>query len=148
MRTRSLLAFAVLAAVALTVAGAAFSRTDSTPTLKGVVGPGYSIKLTKGGKKFESLKAGTYKFVISDRSNFHNFTVEREKPSKPKLEHHLTGTGFTGTKTVMYAQARQLELLLLQPRSADARRLQGHEVGTTARGRQQAAASATSGRCT
>ena len=101
MRTRSLLALAVLAAVALTVAGAAFSRTDSTPTLKGVVGPGYSIKLTKGGKKFESLKAGTYKFVISDRSNFHNFTVEREKPSKPKLEHHLTGTGCTGTKTVL-----------------------------------------------
>jgi hypothetical protein len=100
MRTRSLLAFGVLAAVALTVAGAAFSRTTSTPTLKGVVGPGYSIKLTKGGKKFESLKAGTYKFVISDRSNFHNFTVEREKPSKPKIEMHITGTGFMGTKTV------------------------------------------------
>jgi len=100
MRTRSLLALGVLAAVALTVAGAAFSRTTSTPTLKGVVGPGYSIKLTKGGKKFESLKAGTYKFVISDRSNFHNFTVEREKPSKPKIEMHITGTGFMGTKTV------------------------------------------------
>jgi plastocyanin len=99
MRTRSLLALAVLAAVALTVAGAAFSRTASTPTLKGVVGPGYSISLTKGGKKFTSLKAGTYKVVINDRSNFHNFTLEREKPSKPKLEHHLTGTGFTGTKT-------------------------------------------------
>ena len=100
MRTRSLLALGVLAAVALTVAGAAFSRTTSTPTLKGVVGPGYSIKLTKGGKKFESLKAGTYKFVISDRSNYHNFTVEREKPSKPKIEMHITGTGFMGTKTV------------------------------------------------
>ncbi|HSS81711.1 MAG TPA: hypothetical protein VLK24_11015 [Gaiellaceae bacterium] len=101
MRTRSLLALAVLATVALTVAGAAFSRTDSTPTLKGVVGPGYSITLTKGGKKFTSLKAGTYKLVITDRSNFHNFTLEREKPSKPKLEHHPTGTGFTGSKTVI-----------------------------------------------
>ena len=100
MRTRSLLALGVLAAVALTVAGAAFSRTDTTATLRGVVGPGYSIKLTKGGKKIASLKAGTYKFVISDRSTYHNFTVEREKPSKPKLEKHLTGTGFTGTKTV------------------------------------------------
>ena len=100
MRTRSLLALGVLAAVALTVAGAAFSRTTSTPTLKGVVGPGYSIKLTKGGKKITSLKAGTYKFVISDRSNYHNFTVEREKPSKPKIEMHITGTGFMGTKTV------------------------------------------------
>jgi plastocyanin len=100
MGKKSLPALAILAAVALTVAGAAFSQTSSTPTLKGVVGPGYSIKLTKGGKKIESLKAGTYKFVITDRSNFHNFTVEREKPSKPKIEMHLTGTGFMGTKTV------------------------------------------------
>jgi len=100
MGKKSLLALAILAAVALTAAGTALSRTSSTPMLKGVVGPGYSIKLTKGGKKIESLKAGTYKFVISDRSTYHNFTVEREKPSKPKLEKHLTGTAFTGTKTV------------------------------------------------
>ena len=100
MGKKSLLALAILTAVGLTVAGTAFSHTSSTPTLKGVVGPGYSIKLTKGGKKVESLKAGTYKFVITDRSTYHNFTVEREKPSKPKLEKHLTGTAFTGTKTV------------------------------------------------
>ena len=100
MGKKSLLALAILAAVVLTAAGAAFGHTSSTPTLKGVVGPGYSIKLTKGGKRVESLKAGTYTFVISDRSTYHNFTVEREKPSKPKIEMHLTGTGFTGTKIV------------------------------------------------
>jgi plastocyanin len=97
---KSLMALALLAVVALTAAGSAFSHNSSTPTLKGVVGPGYSIKLTKSGKKIQSLKAGTYKFVITDRSTYHNFTVEREKPSKPKLEKHLTGTAFTGTKTV------------------------------------------------
>ena len=100
MGKKSLLALAILAAVALTAVGAAFGHVSSTPTLKGVVGPGYSIKLTKGGKRVESLKAGTYTFVISDRSTYHNFTVEREKPSKPKIEMHLTGTGFTGTKIV------------------------------------------------
>ena len=100
MGKKSLLALAILATAALTAAGTAFSHTSSTPTLKGVVGPGYSIKLTKGGKKIGSLKAGTYKFVISDRSAYHNFTVEREKPSKPKIEMHLTGTGFMGSKTV------------------------------------------------
>ena len=100
MGKKSLLALAILAAVALTAAGTAFGHASSTPTLKGVVGPGYSIKLTKGGKRIESLKAGTYKFVITDRSTYHNFTVEREKPSKPKLEKHLTGTAFMGTKTV------------------------------------------------
>ena len=100
MRKKSLLALAILTAAALTAAGSAFSHTSSTPTLKGVVGPGYTIHLTKGGKKVTSLKAGTYKFVISDRSAYHNYTVEREKPSKPKVEKHITGTGFMGTKTV------------------------------------------------
>jgi plastocyanin len=98
---KALSILAVLAAAALVAAGTALSNGTSTPTLKGVVGPGYSIKLTKGGKKIESLKAGTYRFVISDKSNFHNFTVEREKPSKPKLEKRLTGTAFTGSKTVV-----------------------------------------------
>jgi plastocyanin len=101
MPRKALLALAVLAATALAVAGAAFSRTTSTPTLKGVVGPGYTIKLTKGGKKIKSLKAGKYKFVVSDKSSFHNFTVEREKPSKPTIEKHVTGTGFTGKKTMV-----------------------------------------------
>ena len=100
MRKKSLLVLAILTAAALAAAGSPFSHTSSTQTLKGVVGPGYTIHLTKGGKKVTSLKAGTYKFVISDRSAYHNYTVEREKPSKPKVEKHLTGTGFMGTKTV------------------------------------------------
>jgi plastocyanin len=98
MKTLSIIA--VLTAAALSVAGAAFSSSTSTPTLKGVVGPGYSVSLTKGGKKVASLKAGTYKIVVSDKSSFHNSVLEREKPSTPKLEKHITGTGFIGAKTV------------------------------------------------
>jgi plastocyanin len=101
MPRKPLIALAALAVTALVAAGAAFSRTTSTPTLKGVVGPGYSIKLTKGGKRVKSLKAGKYKFVISDKSSIHNFTVEREHPSKPKIEKHLTSTPFMGSKTVV-----------------------------------------------
>jgi hypothetical protein len=101
MPSKSLIALALLAVTVLVAAGAAFSRTTSTPTLKGVVGPGYSIKLTKGGKRVKSLKAGKYKFVISDKSSIHNFTVEREHPSKPKIEKHLTSTPFMGSKTVV-----------------------------------------------
>ena len=101
MSRKPLIALAALAVTALVAAGAAFSRTTSTPTLKGVVGPGYSIKLTKGGKRVKSLKAGKYKFVISDKSSIHNFTVEREHPSKPKIEKHLTSTPFMGSKTVV-----------------------------------------------
>ena len=106
MPRKPFLALAVLTAIALTVAGAAFSRSTATPTLKGVVGPGYSVKLTKGGKRVKSLKAGKYRFVITDKSTFHNFTVEREKPSKPKLEKHITSTAFKGSKTIVMTLKR------------------------------------------
>jgi len=91
---------AVLVA-ALAVAGAALSSGSSMPTLKGVTGPGYSVSLTKGGKKVKTLKAGKYKIVVSDKSTFHSSVLEREKPDKPKLEKDITGVGFTGTKTVV-----------------------------------------------
>ena len=87
---------------ALIVAGAAFSRSSATPTLKGVVGPGYTISLTKGGKKVKTLKAGKYKIVVTDKATIHNFTLEREKPSKPHFEKLITGTSFKGTKTLVW----------------------------------------------
>ena len=89
----------VLAVATLVLAGAALSRGAKAPTLKGIVGPGYSIKLTKNGVKVASLKAGYYRFVIADRSSFHNFTIEREKPVK--IEKHLTTTAFMGTKGML-----------------------------------------------
>jgi hypothetical protein len=102
MNSKAAAVLAIVMAVALALAGAAFSRSSSTPTLKGVVGPGYSIKLTKGGKKVKTLKAGKYKIVISDKSDFHNFTLEREHPSKPHMEKLLTATTFTGSKTIVW----------------------------------------------
>jgi len=98
---KALSIIAVLVAAALAVAGAAFSSGTSTPTLKGVVGPGYSVSLTKSGKKVKTLRAGKYKVVVSDKSNFHNSVLEREKPESPKVEKDITGTGFTGSKTVV-----------------------------------------------
>ena len=95
-----LLAAALVAA--LVYAATAFSSSTSTPTLKGVVGPGYTISLKKGGKKVKTLKAGKYRIVVSDKSSFHNFTLEREKPSKPKLEKLITSTSATTTKTVVW----------------------------------------------
>ena len=101
MNTKYAAILAVCIAAALVAAGGAFSQGTSTPTLKGVVGPGFTISLKKGGKKVKTLKAGRYKFVISDKSNFHNFTVEREHPFSPKIEKHITSTPFTGTKTLV-----------------------------------------------
>jgi Cupredoxin-like domain len=51
----------------------------ATPTLNGTDGPGFTITLKQGGAKVTKLKAGTYLFKISDKSNIHNF--------------HLTGPG-------------------------------------------------------
>ena len=101
MRKKAIAIIAASLAAALVLAGTALSRVASTPTLKGVVGPGFTISLKKAGKsvKGKTLKAGTYKLVISDKSDFHNFTLEREKPRKPHFEFHITKTGFTGSKT-------------------------------------------------
>ena len=101
MRKRSIAIIAGCLVAGLVLAGTAFSRATSTPTLKGVVGPGFTISLKKAGKsvKGKTLKAGIYKIVVGDKSNFHNFTLEREKPKMEKL---ITATGFTGTKTVIW----------------------------------------------
>jgi plastocyanin len=96
--SRRLLVAVAAVPTALAVAGAAFSQARSIPTLKGTVGPGYTVKLTKGGVKVKTLKAGKYKFAISDKASIHNFTLEQKTGGK--FEKTLTGTGFTGPKTV------------------------------------------------
>ena len=93
-----------LVALTAIVAALAISTTASgaTPTLVGVDGPGFTITLTKGGKKVTKLTHGTYVFKISDKSGIHNFTLEREKPSKPHMEKVVTATGFAGSKTLVW----------------------------------------------
>jgi plastocyanin len=103
MSRRFLVALAAIAA-ALAVAGTALSQGQSTPKLVGTVGPGFTIKLTKAGFKVKTLKAGTYRFAVTDKSSLHNFTLERETGGK--FEKRLTGTGFTGAKTVLVALKR------------------------------------------
>jgi plastocyanin len=95
MMRRMLLPLAT-AMLAFALAAGAFARPAAT-TLKGTVGPGFTINLTSGGKKVKTLKPGTYKFVIADKGSIHNFVLEQEKGGK--FEKALTGVGFTGTKT-------------------------------------------------
>ncbi len=99
MSRKALAAFVVLVAAMLVVAGSALGRTSKTPTLKGVVGPGYTISLTMNGKKVKSLKAGKYKFAITDKSTLHNFKVEWEKGGH--FEKQITTSPFMGSKTVV-----------------------------------------------
>ena len=75
--------------------GVAAPANAATPTLTGTVGPGFTITLKKAGTKVTSLKRGTYKIVVSDKSNIHNFHLKG--PNGYSKE--LTGIGYKGTKT-------------------------------------------------
>jgi plastocyanin len=84
-RTRIALAALTVALVAALGAGSALA---ATPVLKGTVGPGFTISLKAG-----TLKAGTYKIVIADKSNIHNFHLTGRGVNKS------TSVGGTGTTT-------------------------------------------------
>ncbi len=68
---------ALVAVAAALVVPSALAK--SSGTLVGTVGPGFTITLTKAGKKVTTLPAGTYTIKVQDKSNIHNF--------------HLTGPG-------------------------------------------------------
>jgi hypothetical protein len=91
---------AILAALGLTAASvAAFGSHAATGgTLRGTVGPGYSISIAKDGRRVRSLPAGTYRLVVSDRSASHNFVIERSHGGD--FERSVTSVPFTGTRTV------------------------------------------------
>jgi plastocyanin len=90
----------LVAIAALVAALAVPSALASTPTLNGVVGPGFTITLKKGTTKVTKLKAGTYIFKISDKSNIHNF--------------HLTGPGSINKKTSVGGQGTSTWKLTLK----------------------------------
>ena len=69
------------------------------PSVVGTVGPGYSIKLTKGGRRVKTLKAGRYTFTINDRAALHNFVLEKSKGGT--FERQITSVPFKGTKSIV-----------------------------------------------
>jgi plastocyanin len=84
---------AAVAAAALTVTG--IGSTATAKTVKGSVGPGFTIGLSLNGKKVTKLKAGTpYRFAISDRSSSHDFHL-----IGPGINRVLTSVGFAGAKS-------------------------------------------------
>jgi plastocyanin len=81
---------AAVAAALITVPAYAQS---SAVTLKGEVGPGFSIEVTKAGKDVKSLKAGMYKIKVEDKASIHNFHLFGPGLNK------RTGVPFTGETT-------------------------------------------------
>jgi plastocyanin len=86
---RALLAAAVAAAL---IAVPAYAKSSAV-TLKGEVGPGFSIEVKKGNKDLETIKAGTYKLKVEDKGSIHNFHLFGPGLNKK------TGVPFTGETT-------------------------------------------------
>jgi plastocyanin len=85
--TLSVLAASVFAGLVLVPAQAA------VPVLKGEVGPGFTIEVTKAGKDVKKLKAGTYKIKVEDKGSIHNFHLFGPGLNKK------TGVAFKGEVT-------------------------------------------------
>jgi plastocyanin len=80
-----------LVAVALVAAASAQAKT---PLLKGETGPGFEIEVKNpAGKDLKTIKAGTYRIKVQDKSSIHNFHLLGPGVNKK------TGVGFTGDKT-------------------------------------------------
>ena len=86
----------LLAAMTGVLAIAAPSQA-APPKLNGTVGPGFTITLTKLGKKVITLKAGTYSITVADKSNIHNWHLR----GPGGVNKEITGIGFVGTKTAI-----------------------------------------------
>jgi plastocyanin len=108
------------AAIATTaLAGAGTSGTTVT-TLRGTVGPGFSIKLTETGKTVTRLQPGTYRIVVADRSPMHNFVLEK---SGGGAERRITSVPFVGTKAVTVTLTRGQWEFYCQPHAST---MKGH----------------------
>jgi len=91
---RALSAAIAATAVALVIVSAGFGSRSGV-TLKATVGPGFTITLTQGGHRVTSLMPGTYRMVVVDRSQEHNFALRSAGKTLS-----LSSVGWTGTKTV------------------------------------------------
>jgi uncharacterized protein (DUF2141 family) len=95
MRKYGVLLLITVVAAAILVAGAS-ARRSATPVLTGTVGPGFTITLKQGTKAVKTLKAGTYKLVIHDKSSIHGWSLD----GPHGFAKDISPVPGTGTKTV------------------------------------------------
>ena len=77
----------------LAVVATGNAGTSKSTGLVGESGPGYSIEVKLNGKDLKTIKAGTYKFKVEDKSSIHNFHLLGKGVNKS------TTVPFTGDKT-------------------------------------------------
>jgi plastocyanin len=99
---------AVFLALLAAATATAVSATAATPTVKGTVGPGFTITLAK-----KPTKAGKVTFVVSDRSSDHNFHLIG------KGVNVKTSVGATGTKRFTVSLKKGVYRFICDPHSSD-----------------------------
>jgi plastocyanin len=80
----------LLAAAAVAAAGTSTSRAAG---LVGEVGPGFTVEVKLNGKDLKTIKAGTYRIKVEDKSSIHNFHLIGKGVNK------ATTIAFTGDRT-------------------------------------------------
>lgn len=110
----------VAIAAALATGGAALALAAHAPaasspvTLRGTVGPGFTINLTLAGRKVTRLKRGVrYRLVVADRSPIHNFHL-----TGPGLDRAITTVEFTGTTSLVFTARKGSYRYVCDPHSA------------------------------
>ena len=111
--TRASAVILVVAVAVAALAASAHGSTRAATTVNGTVGPDFTITLNTQGKRVTKLKAGTYRFVISDRSSIHDFHL-----SGPGLNRVLTAVDFTGTKSFSLKLKRGSYRFLCDPHAS------------------------------
>jgi plastocyanin len=106
----SIALLSLVAAAALVLSAPAGAAPKA---LNGSVGPGFTISLTSGGSKVTSLKAGTYRFDVTDRSSIHDFHL-----SGPGVNKVITSVSFQGRKSVILKLARGTYRYVCDPHSS------------------------------
>jgi plastocyanin len=88
MLRRLLFLLPLAAGIVLAAAALASAGTSKSASLVGEVGPGFSIEVKLNGKDLKTIKAGTYKLKVEDKSSIHNF--------------HLIGKGLNKSTAVSF----------------------------------------------
>jgi plastocyanin len=109
------LGLGLVATVAL-VAALAGAAVAAPTQLTGTVGPGHTIDLRIGGKKVTTLKAGTYRLVVTDRSEDHDFRL-----LGPGVNRVVTGEEFVGKRSVVLKLRKGAYRFLCAPHADEMR---------------------------
>ncbi len=79
--------------LAVAATGNASTSTSKSAGLVGETGPGFTIEVKLNGKDLKTIKAGTYKLKVEDKSAIHNFHLLGKGLNKS------TAVPFVGDKT-------------------------------------------------